>query len=125
MLVDRFPLICTIAIAALPLSVHAQPKGVGAIEVNDKVISISGNGHQRTFPCNGRKLEVMGSDHVVTTTGECSHVDVSGANNTVNTAIQAKGVLEVAGANQKVNWKAAGEIRQEISGSDHRIVRVP
>ena len=124
MRVERFALACVAAAAALPLSVHAQTRAVGSIEVNDKVISVSGNGHQRTFPCNGRKLEVAGSDHVITTTGECSHVDVSGADNTVNTAIQSKGTLEVAGSNQKVNWKANGDIKQEITGYDHKIVRV-
>jgi hypothetical protein len=121
---ERLPLVCGIVMVALSLSSHAQPRSVGAVEVNDKFISVSGNGHQRSFPCNGRKLEVMGSDHVITTTGECSQVDISGADNTVNTAIRAGGTLEVAGSNQKVNWKANGDIKQEITGYDHKIVRV-
>lgn len=123
MRVERLVFACVVASVALPLSVHAQPQAIGAIEVNDKLISVSGNGHQRSFPCNGRKLEVVGSDHVITTTGECAHVDVSGANNTVNTVIQAKGTLEVAGSEQKVNWKSAGEVKQEITGYGHKIVR--
>ena len=97
---------------------------MGAVEVNDKVISVSGNGQQRSFPCKGRKLEVMGSDHVITTTGERSHVDISGADNTVNTAIRAGGTLEVAGSNQKVHWKANGDVKQEITGYDHKIARI-
>jgi hypothetical protein len=114
--------------AALALSfaakAHAEQTGVGAIELSDKVISVSGSGHHRSFPCNGRKLEVTGSDHVISTTGVCSHVDVSGADNTVDTAITAKGKLEVAGSNHQVRWKSAGEIRQDISGADHKITRV-
>lgn len=125
MRVERSALACVLAVAATsPLPVHAQSGAVGAVEINDKLISVSGNGQQRSFPCNGRKLEVMGSDHVITTTGECSHVDVSGALNTVNTAIKAGGTLEVAGSNHKVNWKANGEVKQEITGYDHKIVRV-
>ena len=56
---ERLLLVCGIAMAALSLSSHAQPRNVGAVEVNDKLISVSGNGHQRSFPCNGRKLEVL------------------------------------------------------------------
>lgn len=124
MRLEGLALACVVVAATLPLSLHAQSRAVGAVEVNDKVISVSGNGQQRSFPCNGRKLEVMGSDHVITTTGECSHVDISGADNTVNTALRTGGTLEVAGSNQTVNWKANGEIKQEITGYDHKIARV-
>lgn len=115
--------VIAVVAATSPLPVHAQSGAVGAVEVNDKVISISGHRQQRTLPCNGRKLEVMGSDHVITTTGECSHVDVSGAGNTVNTALRTGGTLEVAGSSHQVNWKADGEVKQDITGYDHKIVR--
>lgn len=124
MLLERLPLLSAVALAALPLLAQAESRAVGGIEVNDKLISVSGNGHQRTFACNGRKLEVMGSDHVITTTGECAHVDISGANNTVTTAIRSNGKLEVAGTQHKVRWTSPGEIQQELSGYDHRIDRV-
>ena len=101
----------------------AQPPGVGAIEVTPSLISISGNGHRKSFPCNGRKLEIMGSDHVITVTGQCTHVDLSGANNTLDVTIAPKGTLEVSGSEHTVRWKAEGDITQEISGADHRITR--
>ena len=103
---------------------YAEQAEVGAIEDNDKIISVSGSGYHRTFPCNGRKLEVTGSGHVISTTGECSLVEVSGADNTVEVAIVPKGVLEVSGASNTVRWKSSGKIKQDISGSDHKITRV-
>ncbi len=104
--------------------VVAKQAGTGAIEVGDKVISVSGQGHQRTFPCNGRRLEVLGSGHVITTTGQCSYVEVSGADNTVDVAIAPKGTLEVSGSNHTVRWKATAETKQDVSGVDHKITRV-
>lgn len=121
------PKICVLA-SAIALfsasSAYAEPAGVGAIELNDKIISVSGIGQHRSFPCNGRKLEVSGSGHVISTTGECSYVEVTGADSIVDATIAPKGTLEVAGSNHKVRWKSAGEIKQDISGSEHKITRV-
>ncbi len=121
--VQLFALASFVALAFAP-NAYAQPAGVGAIEVNDKIISVSGSGYHRTFPCNGRKLEVMGTGHVIRTTGECTYVDVSGAENTVEVAIAPKGTLEVAGSNHTIRWKASAETKQDISGADHKITRV-
>ena len=123
MLPKYLALAAACAICISPLA-SAQQSGVGAIEVGDKVISVSGQGHRRSFPCNGRKLEVMGSGHVISTTGECTYVEVTGADNTVDVAIAPKGTLEVAGSNHTVRWKAASEPKQDISGADHKITRV-
>ncbi|NHZ63293.1 hypothetical protein [Massilia genomosp. 1] len=38
----------------------AQDKGVGPISVQKDLIDVAGSGHLRTFPCNGRKVEVQG-----------------------------------------------------------------
>lgn len=102
----------------------AQPGGVGPIEVNAESISVSGNGHHRTFPCNGRKLVVEGSDHVVKTTGVCSQVQVYGAKNEVDVAVAPSGTLEVAGTGHLVRWKSTGEPKQDISGIDNQLTRV-
>jgi hypothetical protein len=113
------------SVVALSFATHAyaEQAEVGAIEDNDKIISVSGSGYHRTFPCNGRKLEVTGSGHVISTTGECSYVEVSGAQNTVEAAIVPKGVLEVSGTTNTVRWKSSGKIKQDISGSDHKVTR--
>lgn len=113
-----------VAALSFATDAFAQPAGVGAIEVSEKVISVSGFGYHRTFPCNGRKLEVAGTGHVITTTGECAHVDVSGAENTVDVAIAPKGTLEVSGSNHTVRWKGLAETKQDISGAEHKITRV-
>ncbi len=100
----------------------AQP--AGSVEVNAQSITVSGIGHQGTFPCEGRKLVVEGTDHVVTATGVCSQVEVSGTTNKVDVAIAPKGKLEVAGTDHVVRWKSTGEPRREVSGIDNKIIRV-
>lgn len=104
-------------------SSFGQSTGVGSIEVSDKVISVSGQGHHRTFPCNGRKLEVMGSGHIISTSGVCSNVEISGSMNTVDVTIAPKGTLEVSGSNHTVRWKATSDIERDISGVNHKITR--
>jgi hypothetical protein len=118
-------LIALAGVAAIGLTsaAYAQRDGVGAVEVSDKVISVSGIGFHRTFPCNGRKLEVSGSAHVITTTGECASVEVSGSDNTVDASLIPNGTLEVAGSQHTVHWKSSGKIKQDVSGTDHKISR--
>ncbi|MDQ1830250.1 DUF3060 domain-containing protein [Massilia scottii] len=103
----------------------AQEKGVGAISVTKEVIEVSGNGHQRTFPCNGRKAVVEGSDHVITFTGVCASLDVSGGNNSVTVQLAPQGSLTVAGADHQVRWQSTGEPNQDLSGGKHQIVKLP
>jgi hypothetical protein len=103
---------------------YAADDAVGEVEINDKLISISGSGHQRTLACDGRKLEVVGTDHVVTATGVCSSVEITGVGNTVNVAVQPKGRLDIVGTDHKVNWKSEGKISQSVSGIGHKITRV-
>ena len=102
----------------------AQSGGVGHVEVTADAIAIDGNGHQRSFPCNGRKLVVDGTDHVISVTGVCSRVEISGANNRVDAALAPKGTLEVSGSGHIVRWKSTGEPTQDVSGVGHKISRV-
>jgi hypothetical protein len=103
---------------------YAEQDGMGSIELNDKLINVAGIGHHKTIPCNGRRLEVAGSGHVITTTGECSFVEVTGTDISVDVGIIPKGTLVVAGSGNQVRWKAAGEIKRDISGVGHKITRV-
>ena len=98
-----------------------QRRGLAPIGADNTQISVAGNGHKRTFPCNGRQLMVEGSDHVIETTGECAGVDVAGANNSVTAAIAPKGKLTVAGTLNKLQWKSTGTPEQDISGIDNKI----
>ena len=114
---------CVLAAGAANMS-YAQRAGVGVVEVTDKLISVSGSGHKRAFPCQGRKLEVLGSDHMIVTSGVCSEVDVSGSKNTVEAEIDPKGRLEVAGSGHTVRWKSSGQPAQDVSGADHKVSRM-
>jgi hypothetical protein len=116
--------LASVAALSFASNAYAKQDEAGSLELTDKIISVGGSGYHRSFPCNGRKLEVAGTGHVITTTGECSHVDVSGAGNTVAVAVAPKGSLEVSGANQTIQWKSSGEIKQDISGTGHKITRL-
>lgn len=103
---------------------QAQDKGVGAISVQNDLIEVTGNGHHRTFPCNGRKVLISGTQHVLTFTGVCSSVEIAGAEHKVAVQVAPTGTLGVYGVSQQVNWQSTGEPKQEVGGADHKIVRV-
>lgn len=103
----------------------AQDKGIGAIAVQKDMIEVTGNGHHRTFPCNGRKVLIGGSEHVLTFTGVCSSVELSGVNNKLTVQVAPTGSLTVAGADHQVHWQSTGEPSQEFSGANNKIVKVP
>ena len=102
----------------------AQDKGIGQISVQKDTIEVTGNGHQRTFPCNGRKVLISGSQHVLTFTGVCSSVEITGAENKVAVHVAPSGILSVSGISQQVNWQSTGEPRQEVTGAEHKIARI-
>lgn len=104
---------------------QAQPTGVGVIEVTRQLIDVSGNGHRRTFPCEGRHVVIAGSDHVITLTGVCASLDVSGANNAVTATLAPGAALTVAGSEHRVNWRSSGDPRQDFSGVENTIRRLP
>ncbi|SHH09542.1 DUF3060 domain-containing protein [Massilia sp. CF038] len=116
-----------VAAAAMIMMTSAyarQDDAVGEVEMTDKVISISGSGHQRTVACDGRKLELAGTDNVITATGVCSAVEILGVKNTVSVEVKPKGKLEVTGADHTVTWKSEGKITQSVAGVGHKITRV-
>ncbi len=113
-----------LAVSLCATAAQAQPEAVGEVELTDTLISISGSGHQRKIACDGRKLEVVGSDHVVTATGVCGTVEVFGVNNQVSVEVKPKGKLEIAGTDHTVRWKSEGKISQSVSGTGHKVTRV-
>jgi hypothetical protein len=114
------------AVAAMIMTtgVYAQEDAVGEVEENAQLINISGSGHQRTVACDGRKLEVVGTDHVITATGVCGSVEIVGAGNTVSVEVKPKGRLEITGTNHTVRWKSEGKISQSVTGIGHKVTRV-
>lgn len=120
-------LLSAVAIAALtvPLVMPAMAsEGIGAIVVDSTKILVNGEGHKRTFPCNGRNLIVEGRKHTVTTTGLCGSVDVNGEGHVVTAEVMPKGKLTVGGTLHKVRWKSTGEPEQDLSGIDNKVERL-
>ncbi|MET0264524.1 MAG: DUF3060 domain-containing protein [Duganella sp.] len=125
----KFRSISVAAVAAfaglMSLGAHAaQPdNAVGELLVDNEQIAVSGNGYVRTFPCNGRKVMIQGTQHNITLTGTCASLEMNGAENKVSITLAPKGVLMVAGVDQTVNWTSTGEPQQRISGFGHKIKR--
>jgi hypothetical protein len=97
---------------------------VGSVETDSQTITVEGNGQQRTFPCNGRKVIVQGTRNVVTLTGVCSGLELDGVDNTVSITLAPNARLEVAGTGQTVQWASSGEPRKSVSGIGNKISRV-
>lgn len=116
----------TMAVAGvLALSAHGAmaDDAVGEIIANKEEISIAGNGYVRTFPCDGRRVTIEGTQHNITLTGTCASLEMNGAENKVTLALAPKAVMVVAGIQQTVNWRSTGEPQQRISGVGHKIQR--
>ena len=117
----------SLAIAPIALvlaSSVAASEGVGAVVRDTEKILVNGEGHKRSFPCNGRDLIVEGRSHTVVTTGVCRSVDVNGEKHTVTAEVSPNGKLIVGGTLHKANWKSTGEPEQDLSGIDNRVQRV-
>lgn len=112
------------ATLALLLSGPAQTEGVGAIELTPTLIDISGADHKLTLPCNGRKVVIAGSGHVVRLTGECASLDLSGGGNNVTVTLRPGALLEIAGSDHVVRWSSKGDVKRDLSGAGHNVVRV-
>lgn len=109
---------------AVATGANAQDAGIGEISVQKDTIEVTGYGHQRTFPCNGRKVLISGTKHVLTFTGVCASVEITGAENKVTAQVAPAGTLSVSGSKQQVNWQSTGEPNQKIAGAEHKIVKV-
>ncbi|NHZ43999.1 DUF3060 domain-containing protein [Massilia aquatica] len=87
-------------------------------------IEVSGNGHQRSFACDGRRAIIEGTDNVITFTGVCSGLEISGTGNSVTIALVPKAPLSVEGVNNSVRWQSSAEPRKNVSGVNNRIVKI-
>lgn len=87
-------------------------------------IEVSGNGHQRSFACDGRRAVIEGTDNVITFTGVCSGLEISGTGNSVTIALVPKAPLSVEGVNNSVRWQSSAEPRKNVSGVNNRIVKI-
>ncbi|NHZ63292.1 DUF3060 domain-containing protein [Massilia genomosp. 1] len=122
-----FSTLCFAAIAAVgACNVALADDDTSGTTSSDKdKIEVSGNGHQRSFPCEGRRAVIEGTDNVITFTGVCSGLEVSGTGNSVSIQLTPKAPLSVEGVNNSVRWQSSAEPRKNISGVNNRVVKVP
>ncbi|MFB9245059.1 DUF3060 domain-containing protein [Massilia antarctica] len=102
----------------------AEEDSVGAVASGKDKIQISGNGHQGSFPCEGRRAVIEGTDNVITFTGVCSALEVSGSGNSVTIQLAPKAPLTVEGVDNSVRWQSTAEPKKSISGVNNRVVKM-
>src|SRR5262245_16941350 len=68
-------------------------------------ITVTGVGVQRTIDCDGRRVEITGSDNRLTLRGRCDAVAVSGTHNVVQ--VEGLGRVSITGINHRVEWEYA------------------
>ncbi|MET4683735.1 DUF3060 domain-containing protein [Brevundimonas faecalis] len=100
------------------------PAQVGSIDMSSSLIEVSGVGHQRTIPCEGRAVDVAGSGHVLTFTGTCAGLTLSGTDNQVTINLAPNAPLTVDGSEQVVRWRSSSPPRQSVSGVGNRVSRL-
>ncbi len=108
---------------AIATQAHASG-GIGPIELNDSVIDISGADYHKTYPCNNRDVMIAGSKHVITLTGTCRSLDISGAENMVTLTLAPGAKMTVSGSRQVVKWRSTRQPISDISGIEHQIDQV-
>ncbi|MBN1208712.1 MAG: DUF3060 domain-containing protein [Myxococcaceae bacterium] len=90
---------------------------VGDGESSDSVIEINGVGRKQTIRCGPKsRVEINGTSHRLTLTGECEHVAVHGTSNKVK--VEAAATIEVHGTNNAVTWeRGVGAEKPKVSRS--------
>jgi len=107
-------------IAALAAAAQA-----GTADVGKGPIRISGVEQQRSIPCEGRDVVVNGVDHVLTFTGACASLTLTGTDSTVTIGLKPGASVKIEGTGNKVRWRADGPPRTKISGVDNSVSRQP
>lgn len=103
----------------------ADDDATGTTSAGKDKIEIAGNDHKRSFACDGRRAIVEGNDNVITFTGVCSALSISGTGNSVTIGLVPKAPLSVEGVDNSVRWQSTAEPRKNISGVNNRVVKVP
>jgi hypothetical protein len=117
-------IIGTAGLLILTVTAGASAQGVGPIETNNTIIDIAGMGYVKTYPCNGRDVVIAGSKHVITLTGVCKSLDISGVQNSVILTVAPNAKVAVAGSRHIVKWRSTAEPMFDISGVDNKVERV-
>ncbi|RSZ55897.1 DUF3060 domain-containing protein [Massilia atriviolacea] len=103
----------------------ADDDATGTTSAGKDKIEISGNDHKRSFQCDGRRAIIEGNDNVITFTGVCSSLNISGTGNSVTIELAPKAPLSVEGVDNSVRWQSTAEPKKNISGVNNRVMKIP
>lgn len=109
-------------ISFVPLALAA---GLAAAGPARQPIEISGVEHQRSIDCEGRDVVVDGVDHVLTFTGGCASLTLSGSGSKITIDLKPGATVEVNGTDQTVLWRSPRPPRVSISGVDNHVGKAP
>jgi hypothetical protein len=98
---------------------------VGTANAGKDAIRISGVEQERSIPCEGRDVFVSGVDHVLTFTGACASLTLTGTDSTIAIGLKPGAAVKVEGTGNTVRWRSQAEPRVKISGVDNSVVRQP
>ncbi len=109
------------------LALAPPPAQVGSVDLSPDLIEIAGEGHKRTIPCQGRRVEIQGTNHDITLTGVCAGLELAGVDNKVSITLTPDAVWRsrardrsCAGAPRasRVRSSTASTIRLRASETD-------
>lgn len=107
------------------IAVLAAAAQVGTASAAKDAIRITGVEQERSIPCEGRDVFVEGVDHVLTFTGACASLTLTGTDSTIVIGLKPGASVSVAGTGQTVRWRSDREPRVKVSGVDNSVVRQP
>lgn len=88
-------------------------------------IEVSGVEHQRTIDCDGRDVVISGVDHVLTITGACASLTLSGSGSKIVIDLKPGASVEVNGTDQSVRWRSPKPPRISVTGIDNDVSKAP
>lgn len=97
---------------------------IGTADTGGERIEIAGVGQQRTVACEGRHVEVAGTNHDLVFTGSCAGLTLQGSSNRVTIDLRPGAPVTVEGIDQTVRWRSSAPPRQSVAGVGNSVVRL-
>ena len=76
---------------------------------------------QSNLDCKGKAAVVNGSENVLTYTGFCSGLRVTGNNNTIRIQMLPNSVIKVDGVGNTIQWTGKNAPKVSVKGADNTI----
>lgn len=85
----------------------------------------TGAGEESELDCNGGGASIEGASNVMTITGACTSLMITGAGNRVTIDLAKVSRIQVVGASNEIYWRAPGTAKPRLSvtGAGNRISR--